>query len=78
MAGRRGLGHFVGPARPFNGAGAACLVGQVVRPYRPSSSALSAMSAGFIGHVGRPYRPCRPALSAMSASLIGHVGQPYR
>ncbi|RMZ96905.1 hypothetical protein BpHYR1_053729, partial [Brachionus plicatilis] len=35
--------------RPLNGVGAACLVGQVVRPYRPSCSALSAKLFGLIG-----------------------------
>ncbi|RNA02969.1 hypothetical protein BpHYR1_053758, partial [Brachionus plicatilis] len=32
LAGRRGLNHFVGPARPLNGVGAACLVSQIKQP----------------------------------------------
>ncbi|RNA42127.1 hypothetical protein BpHYR1_030401 [Brachionus plicatilis] len=30
------------PARPFNGVGVACLVGQCVRPCRPKCAAMSA------------------------------------
>ncbi|RNA26085.1 hypothetical protein BpHYR1_001062 [Brachionus plicatilis] len=48
--------------RPFCRPGAACLVGQVVRLYRPCRPKCYAMSASFIDHaglVGQSVRPCR-------------------